>query len=198
MIEYGLISKLDASVIEQILELICEDFSETISYCEIGVYNGKTSEGVKKFLDQQKRQSVITGIENFANNEKLVFFPIDGNLIAGNSSEVYNLLDDESQHLIFIDGNHSFPSVVSDFYCYSDKVKVGGYLAFHDTGPHIKEFKDYQGMGSFKDPDMYISVRKALSKLGLLENKLEAWDLIADEWDEKNEAGGVCVFKRIK
>jgi hypothetical protein len=195
---YGLISHLDAEILEKTLGLICRDFPEVINYCEIGLYNGRTANGVKEFLESKGRQCVITGIESFADNEKLVYFPEGANLIAGNSSEVYNLLDDESQHLILIDGNHNFPSVIADFFCYTDKVKDHGYLMFHDTGEHIKPLKDYQGMGSLKDPDMFISVRRALKKIGLLDNKYPGWKLIFDEADPNDPAGGFCCFKKIK
>jgi hypothetical protein len=195
---YGLISNLDAEILEKTLGLICRDFPEVINYCEIGLYNGRTANGVKEFLESKDRKSVITGIESFSDNEKLVYFPEGANLIAGNSGEVYNLLEDESQHLIFVDGNHNFPSVVADFFCYADKVKDHGYLMFHDTGTHIMPLKDYQGMGSLKDPDMYISTRKALQKIGLLDNKYPGWKLIFDDADINNPAGGMVVLKKIK
>jgi hypothetical protein len=77
-------------------------------------------------------------------------------------------------------------------------------LVFHDTAKHIKPFMDYQRMGSVTDPDMFISVRKALKSIGILDTSknplmadgifLEDWDLIYDEYDENDEAGGVCVF----
>jgi len=87
--------------------------------------------------------------------------------------------------------------------------KTGGYLAFHDTGKHIKPFKDYQGAGDKEDADMYISVRKALNKIGLLRDTIrdvnsldgyryfEGWELIFDAADETDLAGGICVFKKV-
>lgn len=198
MIQYGLISKVDAGILERAMDLVCQRFpGDTINYCEVGLYNGRTSSGVKEYLESKRRECRITGIDNFVDNEKLIFFPDGANLITGNSSEVYNLLDDESQHLIFVDGNHSFPSVIADYFCYAGKVKVGGYLCFHDSGKHIKPFTDYQRMGSDKDPDMHIAVRRALRVIGLLEDKYEGWKLIIDGADESDPAGGICVIKRV-
>lgn len=39
----------------------------------------------------------------------------------------------EKFNLIFIDADHSYEAVKSDFYNWSPKVKEGGYLLFHDT-----------------------------------------------------------------
>lgn len=208
-IKYGLISETDAKTIEATVSLILKEFWEEKLYItEIGLYNCETSVGIKRIIERNGSEVFYTGIDN--QKEKEIIAPDWMNLIIGNSNEVYNQLADNSQHLVFIDGNHSFPYVISDFFCYAGKVKQGGYLAFHDTGKHIKLFKDYQGVGSKDDADMYISVRKALNKIGLLNDKFDAsstylydiisrrnWDLVFDEADEKNEAGGICVFKKL-
>lgn len=149
--------------------------------------------------------------------DKPILKPFEGcNMIIGNSNEVYNRLEDDSQHLIFVDGCHCFAHVISDFFCYAPKVKVGGYMGWHDTGKHIKSFKDFQH-GDKNNPDAYISVRKALSAIGLFEyeedgtvqwvgydewgenenRRIKNWDLVFDEADETNEAGGICVFKKL-
>jgi len=207
--KYGLISETDGKVIEKTIDLICKEWDdEIINICEIGLYNCETSIGIMNYYWQHHITDIksinYTGIDN--NKDKWIIAPDWMNFISGNSNEVYNQLGDNSQHLIFIDGCHNFPSVIQDFFCYAPKVKVGGYLAFHDTGKHIKPFKDYQGVGSKEDSDMYISVRKALETIGLLweegrnlfiDRYAEEWELIFDEADKKDEAGGVCVFKKI-
>jgi hypothetical protein len=208
MIKYGLISEIDARCLEKTIDLIIPEFwDEKLCVTEIGLYNCETSVAIKKYIDRVEMEVYYTGIDN----NKEIVAPDWMNLIIGNSNEVYNQLEDNSQHLIFIDGNHSFPYVISDFFCYAGKVKQGGYLAFHDTGEHIKPFKDYQGVGSKADADMYISVRKALDKIGLFNRwaggsiggemvdhiGCKGFDLIFDVADENNEAGGVCVFKKL-
>jgi hypothetical protein len=75
-------------------------------------------------------------------------------------------------------------------------------MAFHDTGKHIKLFKDFQH-GDKTNPDAYISVRKALSEIGLLAyppseiHETLGWKLVFDEADETDLAGGICVFKKL-
>jgi hypothetical protein len=199
MTQYGLISKVDAATIEKTLSLIIKQFpSEVINITEVGLFNCQTSIAIHEYLKDVSHN--YTGIDN--EKDKPIVRPGWMNFIKGNSTEVYNQLKDESQHLIFIDANHTFPSTIADFFCYQDKVKPGGYIAFHDTGAHIKPFTGYQLMGSEADSDMYIACRKALKKIGLLNNRFcgsyGRWRLVFDEADENDEMGGVCVFKKIK
>lgn len=197
-IQYGLISKTDSLTLEKTIDLICDEldkgFIYSIKVTEIGLFDCGTAGGIWEYIIRIKNQSVdYTGIDN--ESIKVVNIPQWMRFIKGNSNEVYNQLQDNSQHLIFIDGCHCFAHVISDFYCYADKVKVGGYLAFHDTGKHIKPFKDFQH-GDKDNPDAYISVRKALGKIGLLAQQIY-WQLIFDEADETDEAGGITVFKKL-
>jgi hypothetical protein len=220
---HGLISDLDAEVISKTLRLIINEFDDHKIYTtEIGIYNGRTSLGINQLIGAHGRTNVHTAIDNQKDKSVENPFP-ECNLIIGNSNEVYNNLKNESQHLIFVDGCHCFAHVVSDFFCYADKIKIGGYFCFHDTGRHIKEFKDFQH-GDRTNPDAYISVRKALTKIGLMgfekDFKVEriktndgelltaegftvvrgsfpAWQLVYDIADETNEAGGICIFKKL-
>lgn len=198
MIQHGLISNLDAETIEATLNLVCDQFPDDdfIFVTEVGIFNGATSVGMYEYLESKGKVPAPTAIDN--ENDKPVQKPTEYcTLIIGNSMEVYNELDDNSQHFIFIDANHSFPMAIADFFCYESKVKTGGYLAFHDTGLHIKDFTDYQGIGKTHDKDMYISVRKALKKIGLLDDKFEGWKLVFDKADETDRAGGIVVLKRL-
>lgn len=199
-IQYGLISRVDSDCLEKTFDRIYQEFpDEPIRYTEIGLYNGRTASGVKEYLQSNNYPYEIIGIESFILGEKMVFFPEDGELINGSSIEVYNKLPDNSQHFILIDGNHSFPYVVADFYCYKDKLKKGGYLCFHDASPQTQG-KGWQGIGDKDDPDMTIAVMKALEKIGLIGNNNIQWlgfELIFNEWDENDEGGGVIIFKKM-
>lgn len=227
MPKYGLISLTDANTIELTLRLIFEYFpGEEINVTEIGIFDGQTARGIYEFVTSHQYGSMsatkeaigtahnfkynYTAIDNNKDKEVLNPFP-ECNLIIGNSNEVYNQIEDNSQHLIFVDGDHSFAGVVADFFCYADKVKKGGYFAFHDTGKHIKPFSGFQH-GDKNNSDAFISVRKALNKLGLLSNEEmqptstirywhqdvpENWELIFDEADINDPMGGICVFKKL-
>lgn len=217
MIKYGLISETDARCLEKTIDLVCGTFNglEAINFCEIGVYGGDTGVGVMQYLNIHHQRRIFSiGIDNNKDGELIRGYY--DRLIIGNSNEVYNQIEDNSQHLIFVDGCHCFSHVVSDFFCYAPKVKVGGYLAFHDTNPYINAYKDFQH-GDKEDMDAYISVRRALKAIGLLildsneqwfgewgqhfryatGNKNECWELVYDEYDKNDEAGGICVFKKL-
>lgn len=206
----GLISEMDANVLNKTINLVVKEFDdEEICITEIGLYNCDTSRGIVDCLPDDRLHKYI-GIDN--EKDKKVNFPPWMDAIIGDSTEVYHKLPDNSQHLIFVDGDHSFAGVVADFFCYAPKVKVGGYIAFHDTGKHIKPFKDFQH-GDKSNPDAYISVRKSLNSIGLFRDAgydlfadgtvsprylgAHGFRLIFDEADENNEAGGICVFKKI-
>ena len=229
MIKYGLISELDGKTLEKTIDLITqrEFIGQEINITEIGIFDGQTARGLYEYVTTRHYGSAsanpsdgvmkdntykcnYTAIDN--EKDKLIKLPFpECKFIRGNSNEVYNQIPDESQHLIFIDGCHNFPSVVQDFFCYERKIKKGGYMAFHDTGDHIQPFKDYQGVGSKDDQDMYISVKKALERIGLMteifrtapdgskyfECKFYGWKLIFHEADITDPAGGITVFKKL-
>jgi len=210
-IKYGLISKVDAECIEATLNYIMSDFpNEYINVTEVGCYGGDTGKGILEYILLKKRTPLMIGIDNNKDAEPLRY-PYD-KFICGNSNEVYNQISNESQHLILIDALHTFPAVVSDFFCYAPKVMVGGYIAFHDTGKHLDPLSGWQGVGDKNDPDMCLGgVRKALYVIGLFggigfqygedrnetSNRLSQWQLIFDEADINDTGGGICVFKKM-
>jgi hypothetical protein len=201
MIQYGLISRIDSDAMEACFDRIAEESpNEAIRYCEVGLYNGRTTHGVKEYFLSKGYPYEITGIESFILGEKMVFFPEDGNLINGSSIEIYNRIPDNSQHFVLIDGNHSFPYVIADYYCYIRKLKKGGYICFHDASPQT-QWKGWQHTGDKDDPEMAIAVMKALETIGLVgEKHNREWlgvELVCHVWDTEDEGGGVIVFKKL-
>lgn len=214
-IKYGLISETDARCLEKTIDEIWMGFpAEDINITEIGIFDGQTARGLYQYATSKvwatDEENIdigcnYTAIDNNKDKEVLIPFP-ECKMIVGNSDEVHNQIEYNSQHLIFIDACHCLHHVQKDFICYNSKVKVSGYIAFHDTGEHIKPFTDYQH-GDKDNPDNYISVRKALNYLELLSNyslpKAEVssqrgkWELIYDEADITDPCGGVTVFKKI-
>lgn len=196
-LKFGWITGRDEQTLLKTLELVIRDFPEgIINTFELGVRKGETSRAIHQFLTDKGRINFHSGIDNQRDVKDGT--PFEGcRFIIGNSMDVFNNLQNDSQHFGFIDACHSYPMTMVDFLVYSDKIRVGGYLAMHDCGDHIKYYTDYQGHGSVGDADMYISCRKAIKKLGLLDNKFYGWELVFDEYDIKALTGGVAVFKRI-
>lgn len=204
MIKYGLISEVDSKTMEKCFDEIFEKFpDEPIRYTECGLYNGRTTSGSREYFISKNKPYIQIGIDNFKDKEELCFFPEDATLIQGSSIEVYNQLPDESQHYILIDGNHSKPYVMADALCYYIKLKIGGIISFHDAAPHAQDVS-YQRMGSELDPDMNISVLRALERIGWIgkPNTLDFYGLELAHYEyapfEVDEGGGLICFRRIK
>lgn len=66
----------------------------------------------------------------------------------------YNVRWDKPISLLFIDGLHDYPNVARDFWHFSDWVKQGGYIAFHDYAdyyPGVQAFvNELLNMGSYR------------------------------------------------
>lgn len=193
---YGMMPNKDYETMDKILSMVCDRFKGDLNILEIGVFQGNTSRGMRDFLKEKGRKINHTGVDNQRDFKMDKPFP-ESNFIIGNSFEVYPKVKDNSQHLIFIDGNHSYPITMIDFLVYSDKVVEGGFIAFHDTGKQIKPFTDFQGIGDMADEDMWIACRKAVDKLGLLTDEYKGWKLILDEADETFHTGGILLVQKI-
>lgn len=194
---YGLITKTDAETIERTLDLVIEQFDNVlIMTTEIGIDRGHTSRAINKYLTDRNVINFHAAIDN--EKDRKVEVPFIGcYLIIGNSLHVADQLS-VGQHLIFLDGCHSLFHTTADFLLYKDKVRVGGFFAFHDTSPHIPDFKDYQGSGDKLNPYNFIRCREAIERLGLLNNSFPGWKMIFDEYDDESETGGIFVAQRIK
>lgn len=199
--KYGWMPERDYLTMSQMLDVVCDTFNEgVLNTLELGVRDGRTSRGIHQYLKSKNRINFHTGVDN--NHDIETPLPFEGcRLIIGNTMEVYNQVPDKSQHFCFIDACHNYRMTMMDFLLYSDKVRVGGILAFHDTSPNIKPFTDYQGMGSKDDPDNFISCRKAIKKLGLIDNPAVyfslGWDVLFDEYDETFPTGGIIALKKL-
>jgi hypothetical protein len=195
--QYGLLTKSDVSTLEKTMKLVCDEFKEgIINTLEVGTHRGHTSRAINKYFTDRSFINFHTAVDNERDVKNGSPFS-SCNFIIGNSDLVYNQIPDNSQCFIFIDASHSYRNTLLDFLLYSNKVRLGGYIAMHDTSPHINSMTDYQGIGDKDDPDNYISCRKAVKKLGLLDNRFYGWELVFDEYEIKALTGGVAVFRRI-
>ena len=54
--------------------------------------------------------------------------------VLGNSSELADMFDNETIHMVFIDGDHERNGVRADISAFLPKITRGGIIAFHDYG----------------------------------------------------------------
>lgn len=76
---------------------------------------------------------------------------------------------DEPIHVLFIDGDHSYPAVTADIEKWTPFVPVGCVTLFHDCTNHA-------------------GVKQAVNK----------WVRSDDAWEELEGGGSLCVFRREK
>jgi len=138
-----------AQIFSEFLEFYyyCLDMSSRRNFMEIGTKGG-FSFSMLAFLFDNKKISVDLPSGPFGgpdynsmverNNQLQSKF---GNVygILGNSQhqktldEVTDVLDGEKLDLLFIDGDHTYEGVKSDYEMYNHLVNSGGYIAFHDV-----------------------------------------------------------------
>lgn len=187
----------DYDTMDGILETVHSSFPEgVINTLEIGVHHGLTSRGIRDFFKSKARINFHSALDNQQDFKMDTPFP-ECDFIVGDSLQVAEMIRDRSQHFIFIDANHSFRYVISDFIMYKEKVVAGGYMAFHDVSPHIAPFTDYQQVGAKENPYNYISCYEAVQKLGLLDNRFLGWSKVVFNYDETKPTGGILLVKKI-
>ena len=125
-----------------------------LNYLEIGCYAGGSA-----CLLLHRPNTDVTSIDlGIPIDENIVKHNIDSlNLhnnnfryIKGNSKEksTYSRVSDKLYDIIFIDGDHSYSGVISDFEMYSTLIKENGYIIFDDYNdskysPQVKLAVDF-------------------------------------------------------
>jgi cephalosporin hydroxylase len=119
-------------------------FNNEINYLEIGCYAGASSclmiqrPNTNVFAIDigypVNKQSVLMNINKLNKNHNY-FEYIQGysndNIVLNRVKEIKNGID-----ILFIDGDHSYDGVLSDFNLYSGFVNNGGYIIFDDYNDH--------------------------------------------------------------
>lgn len=200
--QYGMMTTTDYHTMDKTLDLVCRQFPTNIIHnkittIEIGVNSGRTSRGIRDYFAAKQIPHHHIGIDNQRDFKMEAPYP-GCEFIIGDSLKVHRAIPDACAHFLLIDGNHNYFYTIADFLHYSPKVKPGGYIAFHDCGPHIPKFQDYQGVGPTDDEDMYIQCRKAVRVMGLLDNRLDGYQLVFDEHEANGlPIGGIIVVQKL-
>lgn len=158
------------------------------TYLEIGVHNGTSMSYV---VNQQVRPLLCIGVDLFSDttqryaHDKLSMERAYENIKAANISKsevklikgdsraaatvqsVQATLADRPLDLLFIDGDHEFAGVESDFLLYNRLVRPGGFIVFDDANAqypgilkciekHIREAKEWRILGLYKNTDLIV------------------------------------------
>lgn len=189
-------TKIDKLCIESFLiaasVVAFTDYNSKIKILEIGICHGHAAKEMKNVLDGKGISFDYYGIDS--ERDRKIDLPF-GNVIIGDSSEVYNQLPDDF-HFILIDGCHCVNHVILDFIHYSNKLLKNGYILFHDTASCIKDKKDYQEHGPRENSDFYIAVRRALELLRI--DDRNDFVKVLEGSDSSFDYGGITVYKKIK
>jgi cephalosporin hydroxylase len=84
--------------------------------------------------------------ENHSDVHQIMGSSIDTEII----NTVNNILKDKQVDFLFIDGNHEYEYIKSDFENYSKFVRPGGYIGFHDI---FGQYRGYWGELIAKEPE---------------------------------------------
>ncbi len=196
-LQFGLMTGTDEKILLETMELVNNEFPQgVINTTEVGVRRGESSRAIHQFFTDKGRINFHTGLDN--EHDVKDGCPFEGcRFLVGSSIDIFTEIPNDTQHFVFLDACHNYAYSMIDLLLYSEKVRIGGFLAMHDTSPYIKPFQDFQGLGNKFHPDMFISCRKALKRLGVYNNKFEGFELIFDEADPHAMTGGLTVIKRI-
>lgn len=150
-------------------------FSKESSALEIGAGNGGTSWLWNRIFKSVTTIDLPNGPWGGADLTEIKNYLPRWRLIPGNSHDenIFNQVKTNTFDFLFIDGDHSYDGVKSDFETYSILVRPGGLIAFHDicehtpkTGCEVKRFWDEVKVG--KDFYEFISEPTTWGGIGVL------------------------------
>lgn len=186
---FGLLSEEDALVLESTLERLAP--RKSVKFLEIGVYQGQTGLGIKKWCDNRGVTLEWWGIDSGRDIDPKP--PFEGAIIRkGKSEQIYPQIPNDFD-AILIDGCHCRNHIILDTLNYSPKVVPGGFLLFHDTSPSAQG-KDYQSDG-VDSPEFYISTLEAFKMINWPHRP--GWELVEERFDESLPYGGMRCYRRL-
>ena len=168
----GWLGEREAKLLISITKKACENLPSPANIVEIGSYHGKSTvlfgSVAKKFFPGTKVYAIDTHDGKLgAADQGLKLYPpsfesFKKNIEAEELLEVIEIIKNNSYNvewqapvtLLFIDGLHDYINVSRDFAHFSNWIKPGGYIAFHDYAdyfPGVKTFvHELLGTGNYR------------------------------------------------
>lgn len=192
---YGFITTVDAGVMESVLVLFT---GKPIRVLEVGTYTGGTARGIRDFCAAQNSDLEYWGVDASPFSAPAPF--PGAHYIVGKSEEVADQVPDELD-VAFIDACHCVNHVILDALHYGRKVKVGGFIIFHDSAPDVQHVQHNDWVHG--DEDRPIWKTGVLDAFGLLGWPNDAWEIFKQDYDPTAllgglRYGGMTAFRRIK
>lgn len=189
-------TKVDAEIIESVLAEAAKN-QDSLKVLEVGTFFGETSREIKRWCDERGKKLEFWGIDagwhpNFNQQEPIKPpLPFDGaNMVYGDSAEVFHLIP-FGLDVALIDGCHCVNHAILDTIHYGLRVKVGGFLMFHDTSPFVQQtMRDPHGPNI---PEFHNSVNLAHC---LMRFPNDSWNLFKQGFEEGAPWGGINVFQK--
>lgn len=182
---------MDAYIIEKAITLAASiDDERELILVEIGTYNGKTARGMKNCVESLGKKINYWGVDN--GTQSNLEPPFEGaNMISGDSAEVFERVPDNI-HFLFVDGCHCGNHVILDTLHYGKRVRVGGVMTFHDTGPACQHtMKDPHGPHV---PWFHNSVNAAHALMGF---PTPEWRKVFEGFDPTRSVGGTTSYQKL-
>lgn len=153
------------------LDMIFELVPKGSAICEIGIFKGDLA---KQLLKLEPTRLVLLDLfegecgsgDHDGNNFKYInlndsykklrdYFPAEVSIVKGDSSTSLSLEPDDSFHMIYIDGDHSYEGCKNDLMEAYKKVKSGGFIMGHDYEMNMHKAKNPYEFGVRKAVDEF-------------------------------------------
>lgn len=184
---FGSVIEEDAQVIEATLAQFQQP---AVKWLEIGMFAGGTGRGVRDFLSARGMALEYWGIDAGLITDPVTPFA-GAHVIKGRSEEVFPYVPDGFDG-IFIDGCHCRNHVILDTMNYGPKVRVGGFLLFHDCGKASQGI-DKQPCGP-NVPEFGIST---LAAFQMMKWPTPEWELFMEKEREGLALGGTRSYRKL-
>ena len=134
---------MDINTTKGLYELITEFLSPSVVMCEIGNFEGVSSElfalHVKKIICVDPYVLYPESNEAFLIDAEKAFIKMSQNYtnifkIKKTSSEASTMFDSGFFDFVYVDGGHDYYNANNDMACWLPKIKEGGYMGGHDWG----------------------------------------------------------------
>jgi hypothetical protein len=193
---YGAIVDEDVIVLETCLrELLLPVAVEKLRVVEIGMHDGGTARGIEQFVREHGADLEYWGIDPDEGKTRPRYLPKGGVTVIGDSAEVFHHVPD-GVDLVWVDGCHCVNHVILDTVHYAPKVRVGGFMLFHDVAPagqmHPTQGRQYHGP---MIPEFNLAVGRAHE---LIRWPFDGWAMILEAWPTDRNDCGTRAFRRLR